>query len=218
MKSFKINELKKIRLGFILALIGVILYPVVVFLGHITAKYIIDFLSLDISYPDYIRYILTYSPIFSILILIGGFLFTFPEFNFWGANIVKKFIRTLLIFYFILAFIISYYSLNNDIYGAVVYADLKSVIWRLLVCSYLVYLSIYFYYFELNKWMIYSIIILFLSLIQDFIYYTIKLITLFNVQQNENIETIQLIATIFIFVALIIPGFKFLSTIQKKSG
>lgn len=201
------KDLENVKYGIVFIYFGFFVYSIFIYLGHMYSNIIIELLGGNIEYIDYIRTLLSIFPIFSIFILIGIWLLTSPYLNIWGFTFLKKTLRTFSIIYFILASSILYSAITDNLDNAVVFADLKTIIWRIGLSIFLVFLTLYYYHFRKKNHIVFNLVCLVLSILQDVYYYSTKLTQLDNAVRTY--DTLLLILTLFIFILLSVNVFIF---------
>lgn len=194
------KDLANIKYGIVFIYFGFFVYSFFIYVGHMFSSDIIEFMGGNIEYTNYIRTMLSIFPIFSLFMLIGVWLFTSPYLNIWGFTFLKKTLRSFIIIYFILALSIIYSALTNNLEKAVIFADLKTILWRIGLSLFLVFVSIYYHYFKKNNYIILTLASLVISVLHDVYYYSTKLAQIDN--PTRSMDTTLFITTIFIFLLL----------------
>lgn len=192
--------LKKLNDSFKYALIGIFLYPVLVFLGHLFPGVFIDLIDQEMSFSQFIRLLLIIAPCFSIFFLISVFKITTVDIGILFEKQIRIIFRIVIILYVLSAITISVSALFSNLELAEFTNNFKTIFWR--GGSMFAFLYIAYLYFEFNEleWGIVSLGFLIISLFEDIYYYSLRIESLTHKTKAFSIdETLLLLSAVVLF-------------------
>lgn len=194
------QSLQTLNDGFKYALIGIFLYPVMVFLAHLFPEIFMEIIEERITYPDFIRYMLIITPCFSTFFLIAVFKLTKVKVNIPFERQIVLIFKVVMTFYVLLSFVISFSALFSNLQLAEFTNSFKTVLWRAGGIFSFIYIA--YVYFELNEleWGIVTFGFLAISLFEDIYYYLLRIEAIKNKQKTYAMdETLLLMSAIVLF-------------------
>lgn len=199
------KSLKILSDGFKYALIGILLYPVPVFVGHLFSGYFVDFINTELTYSQFLRYLLIITPCFSSFFLIAVIKLTKVKIGFIYENQVQLVFKIVMFFYVLLAITISVSALLSNNYLLNLTQDFKTVVWRIGGIFSFIYIA--YVYFELNEleWGIVTLGFLAISLFEDIYYYLLRIEAL-----TEKVKAYSIDETLLLMSAIVLFGTMFL--------
>jgi len=193
-------SLKELNNGLKYVLIGILLYPVPVFVGHLFPGMFIGLVDEELSFVQFIRYLLIITPCFSIFFLFAIIKLTKANIGIMFEKPLKIVFRALMVLYVLTSISISVSAIFSNMEFAVFINNFKTVLWRgggVLLFIYMAYI-----YFKLNEleWGMVSLGFLAISLFEDIYYYLLKIESLhYKIKSYSIDETLLLMSAIVLF-------------------
>ena len=199
------KSLKNLSDGFRYALIGIMLYPVPVFLAHLFSGYFIDIINSDLSYSSIIKSVLIITPSFSFFFFLAVMKLTGVDIGIKYEKQIQRIFRVVMFCYVLMAVVISLSALFSNTYLLNLTEDFKTVLWRVGGIFSFIYIA--FVYFELNEleWGIITLGFLAISLFEDIYYYLLRIEAL-----TEKLNSYTIDETLLLMSAIVLFGTMFL--------
>ncbi|MFA8343400.1 MAG: hypothetical protein ACEPO8_10580 [Rhodothermaceae bacterium] len=191
---------KKLNDAFKYALIGIFLYPIPVFLGHLFPGVFIDLIDKDLSFPQFIRYLLIVTPCFSIFFLIAAIKITKASIGIMFEKQIRIVFRIIILLYVISSITISVSAIFSNFELALFTNNFKTILWRGAAIFSFVYVSYIYYKLNELEWSIVSLGFLAISLFEDIYYYLQRIESLkYRIKSFSIDETLLLMSAIVLF-------------------